>query len=80
MDKVRDNRRFLVPIPYPAAQLDCFYVDVDLRLANGAQPTNSGFQPLNGRDLLWFSWHLARWDPVCDSLLTFARFINERFR
>jgi hypothetical protein len=72
--------RFVVPIPYPAAQLDCFYADVDLRLANGVQPTNSGFQALNGQNYLWFSWHLAHWDPTRDTLLTFTRFINERLR
>ena len=78
--KSNTTARFLVPIPYPAAQLDCFYLDLDLRLAGGGQPTNSGFQPLNGEDLLWFSWHLARWDPSQDSLLTYVRFINERLR
>lgn len=72
--------RFVVPIAYPAAQLDCFYVDADLRLANGCMPTNSGMQPINGANLLWFSWHLAQWDPSRDSLLSFIRFINERFR
>ncbi len=72
--------RFVVPVPYPAAQLDCFYADADLRLANGDMPTNSGPQPINGESMLWFSWHLTRWDPTRDSLLTFIRFINERLR
>jgi hypothetical protein len=76
----RVTARFVVPIPYPVAQLDCFYVDADLCLAGGAPPTNTGFQPLDGQNYLWFSWHLARWDPTRDSLLTFARFINERLR
>src|SRR4051794_4527251 len=40
--------RFLVPVAFPAAQLDCFYADADLRLANGGMPMNSGMQPLNG--------------------------------
>jgi len=72
--------RFVVPVPYPAAQLDCFYADADLRLATGAMPMNSGMQPVNGVSLLWFSWHLASWDPSRDSLLSFTRFVNERLR
>lgn len=72
--------RFLVPIPFPAAQPDCFYADGELRLANGAMPTNSGLQPLAGEQLLWFSWHVASWNPARDSLLGYVRFIAERLR
>src|SRR5712691_5121090 len=72
--------RFVVPIPYPAAQPDCFWTDPDLRLANGAMPTNSGMQPLAGEQMMWFSWHLASWNPTRDSLLCYVRFIAERLR
>ncbi len=72
--------RFLVPIPYPAAQPDCFYTDPGLRLANGAMPTNAGLQLLAGQQLLWFSWHLASWNPAKDALLGYVRFIAERLR
>ena len=72
--------RFLVPVPFPAAQLDCFYADPGLRLASGGMPTNSGFQPLAGEQLLWFSWHLASWNPARDCLLGYIRFIAERLR
>jgi hypothetical protein len=43
----------------PAAQPDCFYTDPQLRLAGGQLPTNSALNELDGRQLLWFSWHLA---------------------
>jgi hypothetical protein len=72
--------RFLVPIPFPAAQPDCFYADPGLRLANGAMPANAGLQPLAGEQLLWFSWHVASWNPAKDSLLGYVRFIAERLR
>jgi hypothetical protein len=72
--------RFLVPVAFPVAQLDCFFADADLRLASGAMPANSGMQLVNGDNLLWFSWHLTSWDPLRDSLMSFIRFINERFR
>ena len=72
---------FVVPIPYPSAQPDCFFADPALRLANGASPGNSGFQPLGGENRLWFSWHLQQpWNPGRHSLLTYVRFIQERLR
>jgi Prokaryotic E2 family E len=72
--------RFVVPVPYPAAQPDCFYTDPGLRLADGRMPTNSGLQVLAGQQLMWFSWHVASWNPVRDTLLGYTRFIAERLR
>lgn len=75
----RTTVEFVVPHAYPAAQLDCFYADPDLRLTGGAMPANSGIQPLEGQPRLWFSWHLSQpWNPMQHSLLTYIRFINER--
>jgi len=70
--------RFVLPVPYPAAQPDCFYADPDLRLASGAMPVNSGIQPLNDVSLVWFSWHLTTWQPQRDNLLTYIRFVESR--
>jgi hypothetical protein len=72
--------RFVIPVPYPAAQPDCFYADPELRLTGGGMPTNSGPQPLAGQPLMWFSWHVASWNPVRDTLLGYVRFIAERLR
>jgi len=70
---------FLVPHAYPAAHPDCFSADLELRLAGGAMPANSGIQPLAGDPRLWFSWHLQQpWNPAQHSLLTYVRFIAER--
>ena len=73
--------RFLAPVPFPAAQPDCFWADADLRLANGASPSNSGVQviPETSLKALWFSWHLSSWSPANDDLLTYVRFIQKRF-
>lgn len=70
-------RWVLSPI-YPAAQPDCFFTDIDLRLSSGAMPANTGFQPLNGESLLWFSWHLQTWRPASDTLVTYMRSIESR--
>lgn len=72
---------FVVPAGYPAAQPDCFWTDGALRLSSGAQPQNSALQtlPTTHRPVLWFSWHLASWRPGRDQLLSYVRFIYQRF-
>lgn len=75
---------FMAPPGYPAAKPDCFWVTPLLRLENGAVPqsTNDGTiipgDPLPGRPLTWFSWHLQTWDPSRDKLVTFYSAILKR--
>jgi len=71
---------FLVPAGYPHANPDCFYVDADVRLANGNPPQNSAFQRLADLgELLWFSYHLQRpWKPGRDRLSTWMATIIGR--
>jgi len=75
-----------VPPGYPVTPPDCFFAAPDLRLANGAQPGNSGLQHQLGREWLWFSYHVdqSTWHPSADpasghSLLTFLAGIDRRF-
>jgi hypothetical protein len=70
--------RWVISPGYPAAQPDCFYADAELRLASGAMPINSGLQALQGRQFLWFSWHVQGWRPGRDDLLSYLRFIESR--
>lgn len=70
--------RWVLSAGYPAAQPDCFYTDVELRLDNGAMPINTGVQALQGCQLLWFSWHVQGWRPGRDDLLSYLRFIESR--
>src|SRR5258706_10651754 len=57
--------RFIAPVGYPLARPDCFWTDQDLRLSNGNMPQNTGPNaiPHNTGSYLWFSWHLASWNP-----------------
>jgi len=70
--------RWLLTPAYPAGQPDCFFADLDLRLASGGMPANTGVQTLDGESLLWFSWHLQAWRPGRDDLLTYLRFVETR--
>lgn len=75
---------FMAPPGYPAAKPDCFWVTPVLRLANGELPQNANEgtvipgDPIPGRPLTWFSWHLQTWDPNVDKLVTFYRSIMHR--
>lgn len=72
---------FLIPVGFPMAQPDCFWADGSLRLAGDGMPHASNISPVPGEaePRLWFSWHLATWNPVTDSLLTYVRVIRNRF-
>lgn len=83
------NRRetdvlFIAPPGYPAAKPDCFWVSPRLRLGNGAMPKNSNEgsaipgDPIPGRPVTWFSWHLQSWDPNRDKLATYYHSILKR--
>ena len=74
----RTTVRWVLSAGYPAAQPDCFFADAELRLATGAMPINSGLQELQGRQLLWFSWHIQGWRPGHDDLVSYLRFIESR--
>ena len=72
--------KFLVPVGYPFAKLDCFWTDSDLRLSNGNPPMNTGSNPIPhlGTPHLWFSWHVGTWNPNVDNLLTYLHVIERR--
>jgi len=74
--------RFVVPAAYPYAALDCFWADVDLRLAGERMPQSAGAPnpiPETGAQGLWFSWHLAHpWNPNRDTLSSWMNTVNDR--
>jgi hypothetical protein len=73
--------RFIAPVGFPTSRPDCFWADNNLKLKGGGNPLNTGQSPLpNGPNpLLWFSWHVQKWSPNSDSLLTYLRVIENRF-
>jgi Prokaryotic E2 family E len=75
---------FVAPPAYPAAQPDCFWAEpVGMRLANGTTPqgtNDSNPIPELGPRGTWFSWHLQHWNPNRDSLLSYFKVIEQRFK
>lgn len=73
--------KFAAPVGYPLSQPDCFWADRDLLLASGAMPQASNHtNSPDGQSLLWFSWHVGKWSPNSDSLLTYMKVIERRFQ
>jgi hypothetical protein len=79
-NKSQSNIFFKVPVGYPVAKPDCFWVDADVRLASGEAPQNSGFQPIppESEPKLWFSWHADPWLPNRDTLRSYVGVILSR--
>jgi hypothetical protein len=80
----RTTVRFLIPVGYPFAALDCFWADDSLRLSSGAVPQNAGAGnviPETSEQGLWFSWHLeGAWDANRDTLSSWMNSIIDRLR
>jgi hypothetical protein len=72
--------RILAPPAFPQAKPDCFWVDQDVRLASGGLPQNAQPNSQLGSNLLWFSWHVQKWNPNVDTLQTYLRVVLNRLR
>jgi hypothetical protein len=72
--------KFIAPVGFPLARPDCFWTDADLRLKTGVAPMNTGPNqlPHSAGPHLWFSWHVASWNPNNDNLLTYLYVIKRR--
>lgn len=72
--------KFIAPVGYPFARPDCFWTDADLKLRNGNAPMNTGNNqlPYSPGAHVWFSWHVATWNPNNDNLLTYFYVIKRR--
>lgn len=70
--------RLLLRIPrsYPLGKPDMFWVDPDVRLADGRVPHKASDEVVLGSTWLRFSWHPSKWDPARDNLRTFLAFIE----
>ena len=78
--KEKVDLKFIAPVGYPLARPDCFWTDADLRLKTGGVPMNTGPNPMPyaASAHLWFSWHVATWNPNNDNLLTYFYVIKRR--
>ena len=69
---------FYIPYGFPSACPQHFYTSYDLRLENGCNPRAT--QSIENYKYLMFYWRLDKWSPNYDTLLTYVRVIQNRFR
>lgn len=74
---------FVAPPGYPGGNPDCFWAEPKgIRLQNGATPQGSNDAnpiPEEGPRGTWFSWHVQKWSPNSDDLVTYLNVIMRRF-
>lgn len=89
LNKEKTRLLFMIPPGYPVTAPDDFFVDAELRLANGEAPPNfnNGSRSSNGSEApigeswAWFSWHPNGWRPASeiqdgDNLLSYIRGVS----
>jgi hypothetical protein len=64
----------IIPIAYPNAGLDMFWVENDAIPNNKTWPFVVKIEEIAGRTWFRFSWH-GQWTPGVDNLLSFLEFI-----
>ncbi len=78
----RETRLLLITdISYPNSKLDMFWVDPDLKL-NGDRIPQAGdaIETYLGQQWRRFSWHVQKWNPAIDSIITYLGTVDARLR
>jgi Prokaryotic E2 family E len=71
----------LTDVSYPNSRLDMFWVDADLRLKDGRIPEASNAVDSHlGTEWRRVSWHVKKWNPAVDDIISFLRTIDARLR
>jgi hypothetical protein len=79
----KSETRLLViaDISYPNSKLDMFWVDPDVRLADGRIPQAGGsFETYLNQQWHRLSWHVQKWNPAADNLITYLGTVDARLR
>jgi len=71
----------ITDISYPNSKLDMFWVDQDVRLADGRIPKAGGtFETYLGQQWHRLSWHVQKWNPAVDNIITYLETVDARLR
>ncbi len=66
-------------ISYPNSKIDMFWVDTDVLLADGKVPqAGESIENHNGQTWRRFSWHVKKWNPAVDSVITYLGTVDAR--
>jgi hypothetical protein len=71
----------ITDISYPNSRLDMFWVDPDLRLNGGRIAQAGGVVETHlGQPWQRFSWHVQKWNPAIDNIITYLGTVDARLR
>ena len=71
----------IADISYPNSKLDMFWVDPDLQLEGGKIPqAGDSIEAYIGQQWRRFSWHVQKWNPAVDNVITYLNTVNARLR
>jgi len=76
----------MTDISYPNSKLDMFWVDPDVKLEGDRIPQAGEaiekYRDKDGTDKDWrrFSWHVAKWNPAVDNIITYLGTVDARLR
>ena len=71
----------ITDISYPNSKLDMFWVEPGLRLNDGRIPqAGDSIETYLGQQWQRFSWHVQKWNPAVDNIITYLDTIDARLR
>jgi hypothetical protein len=70
----------ITDISYPNSKIDMFWVDQDLRLADGERIPQAGgtIETYMGQSWYRFSWHVQKWNPAVDNVISYLGTVDTR--
>ena len=77
-NKASTTLLLITDISYPNSKIDMFWVDPDVRLADGRVPQAGGQENQMGQQWLRFSWHVQKWNPAVDNLISYLGTVDVR--
>jgi hypothetical protein len=71
----------ITDIGYPNSKIDMFWTDTDFKLSDGRIPqAGEVMQPFIGKQWRRFSWHVQKWNPAVDNIITYLGTVDVRLR
>ncbi len=68
-------------IGYPNSRIDMFWTDLDFKLSGERIPqAGDAVQPFLGKQWRRFSWHVQKWNPAVDNIITYLGTVDARLR
>jgi len=71
----------ITDIGYPNSKMDMFWTDLDFKLSGERIPqAGDAVQPFLGKQWRRFSWHVQKWNPAVDNVITYLGTVDARLR